>query len=492
MSGDGATLAEIAASLDDVSSVTSPQTVVSSITHDSRKVTPGSLFVAITGATSDGHRFIDSAIEAGAVAVLSEHSIDADVGCIVVPDTRSAMAWAANVVYWRPDEDLTIVGITGTNGKTTVSHMCESIWRSAERKAGVIGTLGARIDGEPVPIERTTPESSDLQELLATMRDVGVEVVAMEVSSHAMELHRADAITFEVVAFTNLSQDHLDFHGDMATYFAAKAALFDSHRARRGIINIDDAYGRRLAELADVACVSVGASEDADLRFLDVVGTPEGTSFVLEYDGRRLALAIPVMGSFNVSNAAIAAAIAISLDTPTDAIVNGLASLPVVDGRMEVIEHGGPFTVIVDYAHSPGAISEVLQAARSVAGRNVIAVIGAAGDRDRDKRALMGAAAVRFADLVIITSDNPRSEDPAAIAREVQRGADTAPGANAVTVIDRREAITAALEAAEAGDIVLILGKGHEQGIERHGVIEPFDDRTTARAVLEALGWRAP
>ena len=492
MPGHGATLEEIAASLDDVISITRPQTVVLSVTHDSRKVVPGSLFVAIPGATSDGHRFIDSAVEAGAVAVLSEHSIEPDVGCIVVPDTRAAMAWAANIVYDRPDEDLTLVGITGTNGKTTVSHMCESIWRSAGRKVGVIGTLGARIDGEPEPIERTTPESSDLQELLATMRDVGVEVVAMEVSSHAMELHRADAITFEVVAFTNLSQDHLDFHGDMATYFGAKAALFDTDRARMGIINIDDTYGRRLVEMCTVPSVTVGASGDADFRFRDVEGTPERTSFVLEYDDRRLVLGIPVMGSFNVANAAIAATIAISLETPTDAIVSGLASLPVVDGRMEVIEHGGPFTVIVDYAHSPGAISEVLQAARSVAGRNVIAVIGAAGDRDRDKRALMGAAAVRFADLVIITSDNPRSEDPAAIAREVQRGADTAPEANAVTVIDRREAITAALDAAEAGDIVLILGKGHEQGIERHGMIEPFDDRVTARAVLDALGWRAP
>lgn len=492
MPGYGATLEEIAASLDDVISITRPQTVVLSVTHDSRKVAPGSLFVAIPGATSDGHRFIDSAVEAGAVAVLSEHSIEPDVGCIVVPDTRAAMAWAANIVYDRPDEDLTLVGITGTNGKTTVSHMCESIWRSAGRKVGVIGTLGARIDGEPEPIERTTPESSDLQELLAMMRDVDVEVVAMEVSSHAMELHRADAITFEVVAFTNLSQDHLDFHGDMATYFGAKAALFDTDRARMGIINIDDAYGRRLVEMCTVPSVTVGASGDADFRFRDVEGTPERTSFVLEYDDRRLALGIPVMGLFNVANAAIAATIAISLETPTDAIVSGLASLPVVDGRMEVIEHGGPFTVIVDYAHSPGAISEVLQAARSVAGRNVIAVIGAAGDRDRDKRALMGAAAVRFADLVIITSDNPRSEDPAAIAREVQRGADTAPEANAVTVIDRREAITAALDAAEAGDIVLILGKGHEQGIERHGVIEPFDDRVTSRAVLDALGWRAP
>ncbi len=492
MTSHGATLGEIAAALRDVTSVTEPHVIVRSVTHDSRKVVPGSLFVAITGATSDGHQFIESAVRAGAVAVLAERPTDADVGCIIVPDSRAAMAWAARAVYGNPDEDLTIVGITGTNGKTTVSHMCESIWRCAGWKSGVIGTLGARIDGQPVALERTTPESSDLQELLASMRDVGVDVVAMEVSSHAMELHRADAVSFDAVAFTNLSQDHLDFHGDMAAYFAAKAALFDTDRALRGIINIDDAYGRRLAEMSTVPGVTVGESADADFRFVDVAGTSEGTRFVLEYDDRRVALAIPVIGAFNVANATLAAAIAISLDTPIDAITRGLASLPVVDGRMEVIEHSGPFTVIVDYAHSPGAISEVLQAARSVAVGKVIAVIGAAGDRDRDKRALMGAAAVRFADLVIITSDNPRSEDPEVIAGEVQRGADTTPGANAVTVIERGEAISVALEAAEPGDIVLILGKGHEQGIERLGVTEPFDDRTAARAALDALGWGAP
>jgi len=489
MANLGATLEAIAASLDDVVSLSGGGTTVTSVTHDSRNVRPGTLFVAICGARTDGHEFIDAAIKAGATGVLTEHPVDIGVGCIVVPDTRAAMAWAARTVYGRPDENLTIVGITGTNGKTTVSYMCESIWRSAGRKPALIGTLGAQIDGEPIPIERTTPESSDLQELLASMREIDVDVVAMEVSSHAMALHRADAIEFEIVVFTNLSQDHLDFHGDMASYFAAKASLFESGRARRAVVNIDDPHGRRLVEMIDIPCLTVGTSQDADFRIVDIAGSPEGTRFALSYRGERIDLAIPVMGVFNVANAAIAATISLSLGIPTKAIVTGLASLPIVAGRMEVVEHAGPFTVVVDYAHSPGAISEVLQAARSVAAGKVTAVVGAAGDRDRDKRALMGAAAARFADLVIVTSDNPRSEDPAVIAREVRSGADAAPGANAVTVLDRREAITTALSRAEAGDIVLILGKGHEQGIERDGVVEPFDDRTEARAALDALGW---
>jgi UDP-N-acetylmuramoyl-L-alanyl-D-glutamate--2,6-diaminopimelate ligase len=491
MAGHGVTLEAIAASLDDVDSVSGGGTIVSSVTHDSRKVRSGTLFVAIAGARTDGHEFIDAAIKAGATGVLVEHPVDADVGSIVVPDSRAAMAWAARTVYGRPDEDLTIVGITGTNGKTTVSYMCESIWRQAGRKPGLVGTLGARIEGEPIPIERTTPESSDLQELLASMRDVGVDLVAMEVSSHAMALHRADAIEFEVAAFTNLSQDHLDFHGDMASYFSAKASLFEPGRARRAIVNVDDPYGRRLVEMIDIPCLTVGTAQGVDFRVVDIVGSPERTRFALAYGDRRLDLAIPVMGVFNVANAAIAATISISLELASEAIIAGLETLPVVAGRMEVLEHAGPFTVVVDYAHSPGAISEVLQAARSVATGRVTAVVGAAGDRDRDKRALMGAAAARFADLVIVTSDNPRSEDPAAIAREVRRGADAAPGARAVTVLDRRDAIAMALSGAEPGDIVLILGKGHEQGIERNGVIEPFDDRTVALAALNELGWNA-
>ncbi|GMQ93472.1 MAG: UDP-N-acetylmuramoyl-L-alanyl-D-glutamate--2,6-diaminopimelate ligase [Acidimicrobiia bacterium] len=492
MAGHGVTLGAVAASLEGVRSISGPDVTITSITHDSRKVGPGVLFVAIAGQRSDGHDFASAAVAAGASGLLLERPVEYDVGQIIVPDTRVAMAWAARTVYGEPDLSLEIVGVTGTNGKTTVSHMCESIWHVAGRRTGLIGTLGARIGGEPIPIERTTPEATELQELLGTMRDQRVEVVAMEVSSHAIALHRAEAIAFAVVAFTNLSQDHLDFHRDMDAYLEAKASLFTSGRARASVINIDDPYGRRVRDINEIPGLTVGSGQDSDVRITDVRDSAAETNFVLHHSGKALSIRIPLIGSFNVSNAALAGAIAISTGVDPAAIADGLANVPVISGRMEVIDHPGPFTVIVDYAHTPDAISEVLQAAKAAATGRVIAVIGAAGDRDRAKRSLMGAAAVRFADITVITSDNPRSEDPATIAGEVQRGADAVPGSNARTVLDRREAIVDALSMARHHDIVLILGKGHEQGIEAHGVLAPFDDRVEAKAALNALGWETP
>jgi UDP-N-acetylmuramoyl-L-alanyl-D-glutamate--2,6-diaminopimelate ligase len=483
---ESVTVATIAASLDGVLAVSKPDTVVTSITHDSRKVTDGSLFIAITGMTSDGHDYISDVIEAGAAALLVERAVDADVGQIVVDDTRRAMPWAARTVYGEPDTHLTIVGITGTNGKTTVAHMLESIWQTHGWKSGLIGTLGARIDGEPVALERTTPEATDLQKLLGSMCGAGVDAVAMEVSSHAMKLHRADAIAFSIAAFTNLSQDHLDFHGDMEAYFAAKASLFDPDRVEQCVINIDDASGARLASSVEIPVRSVGTSAHADVRIDGITSTATGTAFTLHHDDRRLDVQIPLIGAFNVANAAVAATIAITQHIEDVSIIAGLANIPTIPGRMEIVEHAEEFTVVVDYAHTPDAISEVLQAAKVAARGRVIAVIGAAGDRDTDKRALMGAAAVRFSDLTMITSDNPRSEDPAEIAAEVQRGADAVPGSISQVILDRGEAISTAIGLAEPGDIVLILGKGHEKGIEAKGAITPFDDRAHAFAALAA------
>lgn len=487
VSGD-TTVGAVADSLVGVRSVKRPERVLHSITHDSRRVEPGTLFVAVVGKQFDGHDFVEAALERGASAILTERGMDLDVGEIVVPDTRKAMAWAARSVYGEPDTSIDIVGITGTNGKTTAVHMCESIWRAHARSVGIVGTLGARIDGNPVEIERTTPEATDLQELLATMRDSAVDIVAMEVSSHAMELHRADAVFFDVVAFTNLSRDHLDFHIDMEAYFLAKASLFDGDRAKRAVINVDDPHGRRLLSMTDLETLTVGMGMDADVAISDISGDGRGTRFTLTHEGESLRIFIPVIGVFNVLNAAVAAGIAISTDTPAEAIVSGLASIPVIPGRMESIEHDGGFLVLVDYAHTPDAISEVLQAGKSSSSGRVIAVIGAAGDRDRDKRALMGAAAVRFADVTIVTSDNPRSENPAEIAAEVMRGAKAVPGADVRVVVDRGDAIGAAIGLAHEGDIVLILGKGHEQGIEVHGAVIPFADRLVALNALSERG----
>ena len=492
MGGEVVTVAAVAASLDGVVSVSYPDRIITSMTHDSRKVSEGSLFIAIKGMAFDGHDYIRGAISRGAVALLVERSVDADIAQIVVPDTRAAMARAARTVYRDPDASLEIVGITGTNGKTTVAHMCESIWQAFGWKPGLIGTLGARIDGDPVPLQRTTPEATDLQALLASMRDAGVDTVAMEVSSHAMELHRADAIAFSIAAFTNLSQDHLDFHGDMESYFAAKASLFEPHRTRRCVINIDDSAGARLASAVTIPVLTVGTSPDAGVRVHGIVATPRGTAFTLIRDGRSCEIEIPLIGAFNVANAAVAAAIAMVQGIDDESVVAGLASVPTISGRMEVIEHEADFTVVVDYAHTPDAISEVLQAANVASRGRVIAVIGAAGDRDRDKRSLMGAAAVRFADLTVITSDNPRSEDPAEIAAEVRRGAEAVPGSNARVILDRAEAIAVAIAEAEAGDIVLILGKGHETGIDAQGTITPFDDRSEAIVALSRRGLVSP
>ncbi len=488
VAGDTVTIADIAASIVGVRSVSSPDTVVTAITHDSRKVTDSTLFVAITGMESDGHDFIPIAIASGASGVLVEHDVDVEVAQIVVDDTRTAMPWAARTVYGEPDRSLAIVGITGTNGKTTVAHMCESIWRAHGWKSGLIGTLGARMAGIPIHLERTTPEATDLQALLGSMRDAGVEAVAMEVSSHAMELHRADAIAFDIAAFTNLSQDHLDFHGDMESYFTAKASLFVPERVKRCVINIDDSYGKRLVSSTSVPVTTVGVSPEADVRIHTVVPTSSGTALHLSHTDGDIALEIPLIGGFNVANAALAGAIAIVEGIDPASIVEGLATVTTIQGRMEVIEHTGDFIVVVDYAHTPEAISVVLQAAKIATDGRVIAVIGAAGDRDRDKRSLMGAAAVRFADVTIITSDNPRSEDPSVIAREVRRGADAVPGAVSQVILDRGEAITAAISQAQSRDIVLILGKGHEQGIEARGTITPFDDRTEARKALTERG----
>jgi len=488
VSAEEITVAGVAASLNGVTSVSHPDTIVTSVTHDSRQVTQGTLFVAIRGMATDGHEYIHGAVRSGAVAVLVDHPVDVSIAQIVVPDTRQAMPWAARTVFHEPDAALAIVGITGTNGKTTVAHMCESIWQAHGWKPGLIGTLGARIDGDPVPLNRTTPEATDLQKLLGAMRDAGVDAVALEVSSHAMELHRADAITFSIAAFTNLSQDHLDFHGDMDSYFAAKASLFEPERALTSVINIDDPSGAMLASNIAVPVLSVGTGPNADVRVHSITSTPHGTAFTLHYGGRDLPIEIPLIGEFNVENAAVAAAIAIAQGIDGASIAKGLAGVKTIRGRMEIVEHAGDFTVVVDYAHTPDAISEVLQAAKSAASGKVIAVIGAAGNRDKDKRSLMGAAAVRFADLTVITSDNPRDEDPVAIAAEVQRGADAVPGSVSLVVLDRSEAITLAIAEADAGDIVLLLGKGHEEGIEANGVFTPFDDRLEALVALGSRG----
>jgi UDP-N-acetylmuramoyl-L-alanyl-D-glutamate--2,6-diaminopimelate ligase len=485
----GSTLTSIAAALPGTSNIVAGNATIEDVTHDSQRVTPGSLFVAIPGDHFDGHNFVDAAVQNGAAGLLVERDVVSSVPQIVTADTRRAMAWAAREVHGRPDAALSIVGVTGTNGKTTVAHLCESVWSSAGTKCGIIGTLGARIDGEPLPLKRTTPESSDLQRLLGLMRDSSVQSVAMEVSSHALALHRADAIRFTAVGFTNLTQDHLDFHGSMAEYFDKKRRLFLLDRSSTAVINIDDPAGSRIAEETELDVVAVGFSHDAVIRATNVAATNTGTRFVLDAPEGRAEVRLPLAGRFNVENALVAAGLLRCDGVDLAHVADGLSNVDAIPGRMETVPHSGPFTVVVDYAHTPDAVSAILRSASATANGRVIALVGAAGDRDAEKRSLMGAAASRFADVTIVTTDNPRSEDPLLIAEEVRRGAQAHAGSQVELIVDRAEAIYRGISTARDGDIVLILGKGHEQGQEVQGVIHPFDDRRVAMDALEAAGW---
>ena len=453
--------------------------LVRDATHDSRQVGPGTLFVAVKGFSTDGHRYLEQAVANGAVAAVVTEDVDTTIPVLRVPDARAVMGPLAAAIHGNPSRRVPVVGVTGTNGKTTVTHMIEHVLSTSGTTVGLVGTIHTRIGDDVIPALHTTPEATDFQRLLRYMVDRGAEVVAVEVSSHALALHRVDATWFDVVAFTNLSQDHLDFHLDMESYFSAKASLFDPSRAARGVIWIDDDWGRRLADESTIDIVTVG--KDADVSVTIVDGDITGTVVDLDLGAGAHRLRIPIPGPFNVENAAVAAAACALLGTPEDRIVGALESLPGVPGRFERVSGDDPISVFVDFAHTPDGIAEVISAVRGLVGGRIIAVVGAGGDRDREKRPRMGAAA-SAADVVVVTSDNPRSEDPAAIIDAVMEGMPR--DVRAIRLIDRREAILAALTEAADGDAVVILGKGHERGQEIAGFKHPFDDRIEARAAL--------
>lgn len=489
MSAKDISLSEIADNLPGLLSVSRPETTVRDISHDSRQVEHGFLYVAVSGENFDGHAFIQDAMDNGATALLVDQVQDLGIPQLVVHDTRRAMAWAARSVFGEPDKAVTIAGVTGTNGKTTVIQMLESIFASCGTPAGVIGTLGASMDGSPVRISRTTPEATDLQRLLGTMRDAGATVIAMEVSSHAIELHRSDAISFSVLGFTNLSQDHLDFHGDMESYFAVKSSIFQDPPTSRAVINIDDPWGRRLAERTTLPTCTVSTHGAADVTAQEQISSTATTTFTLGMLGEQSEVVLPLVGTFNVSNALIAAGMAQELGLGITDVVEGLEAMEPIVGRMEQVVHTGPFTVIVDYAHTPEAIAVVLESAKQTSLGRVISIVGAGGDRDKEKRPLMGEAAARFSDLVLVTTDNPRTEDPASIAREVAQGARAVSGTTVEVVLDRREAIRRAVSVAGENDVILVLGKGHETGQDVGTEILPFRDQDEVRDALAAEGW---
>ncbi|MFP5417489.1 MAG: UDP-N-acetylmuramoyl-L-alanyl-D-glutamate--2,6-diaminopimelate ligase [Actinomycetes bacterium] len=474
--------------------------VVSGVALDSRQVRPGDLYVALPGASTHGARFVGQASAAGAIAVLTDAegaSLAAGAGLpiAVVDDPRLAMAQLAADVYGRPGEAMELFGVTGTNGKTSTIFLLDAALAALGRRVGTVGTLGFRVAGQPLVGVRstiTTPESPDLQALLALMRDEGADAVAMEVSSHALALHRVDALTFDAAGFTMLGQDHLEFHVTLEAYFSAKAQLFLGGRARQAVVNTDDPWGLCLAELirADGSAglvTTLGA--DADFRVLDAAPLPDGGSRVrLTQPGGVTSFDLSMLGSFNVANAVTALALVGAAGHDVDAAASGLADAQ-VPGRMQrvplgTIEGGEgrrPPHVVVDFAHTPQAVAAALDALPRTGRR--IAVLGAGGDRDPSKRGPMGQAAARASDIVVVTDDNPRSEDPAAIRAAVLAGARGVSGADVIDGGDRRSAIVAALRLAGPGDWVALLGKGHETGQEIAGTTSPFDDVAVVREV---------
>jgi UDP-N-acetylmuramoyl-L-alanyl-D-glutamate--2,6-diaminopimelate ligase len=468
---------------------------VVAITHDSRRVVPGACFACIPGALTDGHDHAPEAVARGAVALLVERPLAIDVPQAEVGSVRAALGPVAATFFGHPSTAMRVLGVTGTNGKTTTTYLLEAIARRAGDRVGVIGTVGARVAGESIDTLHTTPEADDLQGLLARMRDAGAGTVAMEVSSHALAQRRVDGVRFAAACFTNLSHEHLDYHGTLDEYFAAKARLFDRAFTGAVAINVDDPRGVELAAQARAQRLDLWTyaadRADADLGALDVTFGPRATRATLvdRRDGTRATLDVPLVGSFNLANALAAAATARAAGFDLDTVATGLAEPVIVPGRFEPVDAGQPFAVLVDYAHTPDALARVLAAARPLTGDGgrVLCVFGCGGDRDPAKRPLMGAAVAAGADVAVLTSDNPRSEDPQAIADAVLPGLAGAPDVR--VELDRRAAIALALAAARAGDVVVVAGKGHETGQTAGGRTVPFDDRVVAREELGALGW---
>lgn len=458
---------------------------IGGLTLASSLVEPGDLFAALPGSKAHGARFIPQALAAGATAVLTDAegavAIPDGVAHLVVESPRQHIAELAVALHGRPSASFLTVGITGTQGKTTTAHLAEAAVGS--QRSAIIGTNGTRICGIPAASALTTPEAPELQSLFAVMREESVEVCVMEVSSHSLVQGRVDGFVFDVAVFLNLGRDHLDFHHDMDDYFAAKAQLFTPEHARKAVINIDDEYGRRLAATTELPVHTYSLEgREADWRGTEVRTDASGGRVMLHgTDGTSRELRVPLPGLFNVSNAVAAHLALLACGFDADALVEGLASSPGVPGRMERID-AGDASVIVDYAHKPEAITAVLTALRPATEGRLIIVLGAGGDRDRGKRPLMGAAAAELADLVVVTDDNPRTEDPSAIRADLLAG--VAGRAEVVEIGDRRAAIAHALVGARSGDTILIAGKGHERGQETHGVIHPFDDREVARELL--------
>ena len=470
---------------------------ITGITLDSNDVIQGDLFVALPGANSHGSKFIDSAVANGAIAVLTDMSaiVDADIPVLRVNDPRLWVGVIADKFYRNPSSAINVFGITGTNGKTTTSYLLQQIWDFNNRNSGLIGTIETRIGDEIFPNKRTTPEAPELQSIFAIMRERHNLNVVMEVSSHALALNRVEGTKFSVVAFTNLSHDHLDFHKTMENYYQAKSRLFKYGFSEKAIINIDDSWGKRLFEETEIEKISISTHDQkANWRIIDSsLADPSSSSkSVVELTiagpgGILLSIATPLMGDYNSANVLMALALAVESGIDPLSAANALSNAKGAPGRMESIELGQRFTAVIDYAHTPDAVSAALKAVRSSTKGRIIAVLGCGGDRDAAKRPLMGQALISGADLAIFTSDNPRSEDPLSILNQMHEGIKLTE--NHFVIVDRSEAIKFAIENAKESDCVLVLGKGHETGQEIMGKISPFDDKVELKNAIKSAGF---
>ena len=468
-----------------------PEVDVMALAYDNRAVTPGTLFFCVPGFTRDGHDFAADAVARGAIALVVARPLGLGVPELLVDDVRAAMARAAARIHRDPTAELAVVGVTGTSGKTTTTHLVRHLLESAGCPCALLGGVTAVIGGVRRAAVRTTPEAIDLQGSFRAMLDAGDRACAMEVSSHALELRRVDGVRFAVAAFMNLSQDHLDFHPDMERYFEAKRRLFTEFDVGRALVVVDDDWGRRLAGELD-GVVTVSLEQPADWQAMRHCSGLGGNAFTVRSPAGEAAVELPLRGRFNAVNALVALAAGDALGLELEQMAAALRTVVPVPGRVEAVEEGQGFAVLVDYAHKPGALEKVLASARELASGHVIVVFGAGGDRDRAKRPVMGAIAARLADHVIVTSDNPRSEPPEAIIDEILTGV-PAGAFHVEHEPDRRTAIARAVALAAPGDVVLIAGKGHEQGQEHaDGRIEPFDDVEEARAALRAVVPRVP
>lgn len=472
-----------------------PEQEVSDLTYDSRQVQPGALFFSVKGFRTDGHLYVGDAIGRGAVAVVHEQPLVLPPGVtgIQVPNTRKAMGIISANFFGHPAEKLHVVGVTGTKGKTTTTYLIKAVLQAAGYKVGLIGTNQNMINEQVLEAHRTTPESLDLQRLFRQMLQYGCSFVVMEVSSHAIELGRTIGTDFDAAVFTNLSRDHLDFHETIEKYFLAKAKLFTplgkGMKKAFAAVNADDEHGRRIRQMTDVPVLSFGMRGPWNVRAEDVKVDPQGVSYILHLMNKSQALSLHLTGRFNVYNSLAAAAVGYGFGIPIETIVKGLSSVHGVAGRFERVSLGQDYTVVVDYAHTPDSLENVLETARALAEGRIICVFGCGGDRDKGKRPQMGDVAGRLADYVIITSDNPRSEDPKRICQDIEDGLRKSPShAPYEVIVDRREAIVRAIELARPKDLVLIAGKGHEtyQIFADHTI--HFDDREVAAEAIVAAG----